>query len=216
MKTYRRKNRSRKENRYCLNCNSLLSRSGYSLCRKCYCKLSNKTKKLCSQCNGKLSVAASATGGICRKCYDLNRSNKSPWQNKEWLSNKYLSEKLSIESIAKLAKCGHTTITKWLYRFNIPIRPAMWQKFNPNLIIGKNNYLFVEMPFHPYARRGKIFEHRYVAECYLGRFLEPEEQVHHIDGDKSNNLPENLYLFSTSGEHTAFHNNPYPIESNLI
>lgn len=210
------KTRSRKENRYCLNCNSLLSRHGYSLCRSCYIKLSNKTKRVCPQCTGKLSKAGSATNGICRKCYEVNRSHKHLWQNKEWLSNQYLSKKLSIDSIANFAKCGHSTISKWLYRFNIPIRPALWQKFNPNLVIGKNDYLLIEMSEHPYARRGKIFEHRYVAECYLNRLLNPEEIVHHINGDKADNHPKNLYVFSSNSEHTAFHNNPYPLNSNLI
>lgn len=37
-------------------------------------------------------------------------------------------------------------------------------------------------------------EHRYVMEQMLGRRLLSSEQVHHIDGDKLNNAPENLQL----------------------
>jgi hypothetical protein len=48
-------------------------------------------------------------------------------------------------------------------------------------------------------------EHRLVMEEYLGRKLEKEEVVHHIDGDRSNNNIDNLMLFKNVGEHTSYH-----------
>lgn len=47
--------------------------------------------------------------------------------------------------------------------------------------------------------------HRVVAEQMLGRPLTKGEVVHHIDGDKRNNKPENLMVFKTQKEHAAFH-----------
>lgn len=47
--------------------------------------------------------------------------------------------------------------------------------------------------------------HRVVAELMLGRPLKSDEVVHHIDGDKRNNRPENLMVFSSQKEHAAFH-----------
>ena len=38
-------------------------------------------------------------------------------------------------------------------------------------------------------------------EQQLGRYLEPEEVVDHIDGDTSNNELSNLRLFSSNAEH---------------
>jgi ribonucleoside-triphosphate reductase len=49
----------------------------------------------------------------------------------------------------------------------------------------------------------KKYTHRIIMEAILGRELFPGEVVHHKDGNKLNNLPENLELF-TSVEHRAY------------
>ena len=48
-------------------------------------------------------------------------------------------------------------------------------------------------------------EHRVVAEKILGRPLMPGEVVHHIDGNKRNNKPENLMVFPSQGDHNKWH-----------
>lgn len=51
---------------------------------------------------------------------------------------------------------------------------------------------------HPNARaRGHILEHVKVMAEALGRPLEPHENVHHINGVRDDNRPENLELWST-------------------
>ena len=47
-------------------------------------------------------------------------------------------------------------------------------------------------------------EHREVMESALGRPLAPSEIVHHKDGNKLNNAPDNLELMSVS-DHTSHH-----------
>lgn len=47
--------------------------------------------------------------------------------------------------------------------------------------------------------------HRVVAEQKLGRKLLPGEVVHHIDGDRLNNHPDNLMVFSSQAEHLQWH-----------
>lgn len=74
--------------------------------------------------------------------------------------------------------------------------------------ITKEGYIEILKPNHPFANcRGYIFEHRLVMEKEIGRYLKPEEVVHHIDGNPANNAEKNLKLFACTNEHTAFHNN---------
>ncbi len=48
-------------------------------------------------------------------------------------------------------------------------------------------------------------EHRVVAEQILGRPLKAGEIVHHRDGNKRNNNPENLIIFDSQSEHAKHH-----------
>ena len=47
--------------------------------------------------------------------------------------------------------------------------------------------------------------HRVVAEQKLGRPLREGEVVHHIDGNKHNNDPQNLMVFESQAEHARWH-----------
>lgn len=47
--------------------------------------------------------------------------------------------------------------------------------------------------------------HRVVAERILGRGLKQNEVVHHIDGNRRNNDPVNLMVFSSSSDHMRYH-----------
>lgn len=62
-------------------------------------------------------------------------------------------------------------------------------------------YYFYE-PKHPLANKsGKVYLHRVVASEKIGRWLTTEEHVHHIDGNKTNNSPENIMIL-TASEHS--------------
>lgn len=66
----------------------------------------------------------------------------------------------------------------------------------------KNGYKLVRKPGHPRAdSQGRVREHLLVMEQKIGRPVERYESVHHIDGDKTNNHPDNLEMFASHSDH---------------
>lgn len=64
--------------------------------------------------------------------------------------------------------------------------------------IDMNGYVKLRLPDHPCAdKQGRVYEHRLVMEILLGRRLYDNENVHHRNGVRNDNRPENLELWTT-------------------
>ena len=70
----------------------------------------------------------------------------------------------------------------------------------------RNGYEMIYNPTHHRAdTTGCVYEHVVIAEEKLGRELKTEECVHHLNEVRNDNRTENLIVFKTVADHTAFH-----------
>jgi len=89
-------------------------------------------------------------------------------------------------------------------------------------IVSSHGYVKIKMPEHPFSdANGWVYEHRIVMERKIGRYLLPEEIVHHKNEIKTDNSPDNLALAANIAEHKFFHresssNKRKPNESNTL
>lgn len=67
-------------------------------------------------------------------------------------------------------------------------------------------YLYFIDRDHPLATGNsfRVYLHRHLASIYMGYWLSSTEQVHHIDGIKTNNEEDNILVLNAS-EHSSLH-----------
>ena len=68
-----------------------------------------------------------------------------------------------------------------------------------------DGYITIYYPTYPSSNsEGFVMEHRYLMERHIGRPLDKNEVVHHINHDRTDNRLENLMLL-TASEHAKLH-----------
>jgi len=113
------------------------------------------------------------------------------------------------KEIAEIVGCQTKYVQKQWVKYNLP-RPKRGPprgKGNPSWkcgrVIDRNGYVLVPTPLgHPFGRSiGRILEHRLVMEEKLGRYLKPEEVVHHKNACRLDNRIGNLELCENNSLH---------------
>lgn len=149
-------------------------------------------------------------------------ANVTCCSEKKELEDLYLNKKMNCEEIGRQKNVSPSAISKALGRFKIKKRtlsevhklmiqqtgkynkpPIMRGKLHPNWKGGrrqlKSGYVFVHCPSHPRAgkgSRGYVFEHILVWEKTRGCYLPKDQQIHHLNGIRNDNRPENLVAVS--------------------
>jgi hypothetical protein len=109
--------------------------------------------------------------------------------------------KCSVEGCGKAEMAqGYCAAHYSMFRkYGDPLFVSDWKKKQSEKIIDSNGYVLVPAKGNPMANRGKnrerISEHRLVMSEFLGRPLYENENVHHKNGDKTDNRIENLELW---------------------
>lgn len=160
-------------------------------------------------------------GKYCsRLCKDLNQTYKGQYVKDiidEYLngnSSAYLSGKYDISD---------TTIRRILYRENITMRTSEEaiqlvysqgktknQLNKKERLITSNGYIQLCKPEHHRAdSRGYVLEHIFIWEQSNNKILPQGWVIHHLNGKKDDNRPENLFAMTNSGHTRREQAEPY-------
>ena len=118
------------------------------------------------------------------------------------------AEGKTLRELALITGYPEETVRRQMEAAGIPRRPRGQPagKYLPagGRVTDKDGYILLKANDHPHANSGGyVREHRLVMEEQLGRYLLPEEVVHHINGVKDDNRPENLGLYASNAAHKA-------------
>lgn len=117
--------------------------------------------------------------------------------SKETLLELYVNKKMTSREVAEKLNTNKRIILKRLREYGIEVKPKV--RYKKTGFWFEHGYKLLYIEGNKYIR-----EHINIMENHLGRKLEKNEVVHHINRDKLDNRIENLQVM-TNGEHSTLH-----------
>jgi hypothetical protein len=125
-------------------------------------------------------------------------------ENEERLRDLVENQKMQLYKVAEILGVHWSTVNNWCRRFGLKtqrVGPRTGVACKGGRILRKG-YDYIFCPNHPHStKKGYILESHLVMEGKLGRYLEQNEVVHHIDKNTRNNHPDNLKVFCVNAQH---------------
>lgn len=145
--------------------------------------------------------AIDRTGQRYGRLTAISRVENDRWNNARWLCRCDCGKEKIVSTVdlngEKTRSCGCL------------ISDAKKGEKNPMWGGGRtmvNGYVQIKDPAHPHSNnQGYVFEHILVMGKIMGRPVAQTEVVHHCNGVRSDNRPDNLRLFQSNGDHSAYH-----------